>query len=377
MSFCTKCGHPRGAAALYCTGCGAPFGNALGSEALTAPVPAGPDPPEAEQPHTGQPVGGFVATQPPPAPAGRETVSAETGYGPSGGLPEHGAAEPSGPPSPVLKATAPATSRDGPTTTISVGGRRTSGGTSTSGRGGTHAMPTQPQEPSTPGPPTEYDLPATPTNWWRRRWPIAAAATLVVGCGVAAAALLITQGHHAEQAGAQHRTAVSQPPSRPATSAAATPATVPPGELAARNLNAVLVQYMTQRGNLQAAVNHISQCQNVTADANVIAGIAASRTAEIGRLSSIDWVALPNGLAMKADLTAALQHSRHADQDYQRWANGLEASCQPPAASGPSYTAAATASTQAIAAKTAFLSLWRPVAARYALASRNLLVTQL
>ena len=86
----------------------------------------------------------------------------------------------------------------------------------------------------------------------------------------------------AEQAGAQHRTAVSRPPSRPATSAAATPATVPPGELAARNLNAVLVQYMTQRGNLQAAVNHISQCQNVTANANVIAGIAASRTAEIG-----------------------------------------------------------------------------------------------
>jgi hypothetical protein len=56
----------------------------------------------------------------------------------------------------------------------------------------------------------------------------------------------------------------------------------PPGELAARNLNAVLVQYMTQRGNLEAAVNHISQCQNVTANANVIAGIAASRTAEIG-----------------------------------------------------------------------------------------------
>jgi hypothetical protein len=50
---------------------------------------------------------------------------------------------------------------------------------------------------------------------------------------------------------------------------------------------------MTQRWNLQAAVNHISQCQNVTADANVIAGIAASRTAEIGRLSSIDWAALP------------------------------------------------------------------------------------
>jgi len=41
------------------------------------------------------------------------------------------------------------------------------------------------------------------------------------------------------------------------------------------------------------------------------------------------------------------------------------------------YTAAATASTQAIAAKIAFLSLWRPVAARYAVASRNLLVTQL
>ena len=67
----------------------------------------------------------------------------------------------------------------------------------------------------------------------------------------------------------------------------------------------------------------------------------------------------------------------HQASDYQRWANGLEASHQPPAAGGPLYTAAATASTQAIAAKIAFLSLWRPVAARYAVASRNLLVTQL
>jgi hypothetical protein len=47
-----------------------------------------------------------------------------------------------------------------------------------------------------PWPTWRLDLPATPTNWWRRRWPIAAAAALVVGCGVAAAALLIAQGHH-------------------------------------------------------------------------------------------------------------------------------------------------------------------------------------
>ena len=275
----------------------------------------------------------------------------------------------------VPKETSP--ERDGLRTTVWVSGPRAGGGTSTSGRGGTRAIPAQRHEPSAPTPPAEDDLPTAPASWWRRRWPIAAAAALVVAGGVASGALLLTHGHHSEHAAAQHRKSVSRPPSQPAISAAATPATVPPAELAARNLDAVLLQYTTQRGNLQAAVNHISQCQNIIANANMITGIAASRTAEIGRLSSIDWAAMPNGSAMQADLTAALQHSRLADQDYQRWATGLEALCQPPAGGGPSYTAAATAGVQAVAAKTAFLSLWRPVATRYALASRNLRGTQL
>ncbi|MGH3181731.1 MAG: hypothetical protein ACRDOE_07480, partial [Streptosporangiaceae bacterium] len=214
--------------------------------------------------------------------------------------------------------------------------------------------------------------------------------------GGAATAFFLTQGHPEEQAAEQHRTVASVPPSRPATSTAATPATaspaqsataspaqsatVQPGELAARNLDAILLQYSTQRGSLQTAVNDAAQCQTVAAEANVIAGIAASRTAEIGRLSSIDWAAMPNGPTMQADLMTALQDlqdSRQADQDYQQWATGLEASCQPPAGSGASFTAASTADTHAVAAKTAFVSLWRPVAASYALASRNLLETQL
>ena len=92
MKFCTKCGHPRGAAAPYCTGCGANFGTALGSEAMTAQSPAGPDPPRPGEAHTDRPVGGFAASQQPPAPADQEAVSAEAGYDPFGGVFEHGAA---------------------------------------------------------------------------------------------------------------------------------------------------------------------------------------------------------------------------------------------------------------------------------------------
>ena len=371
MSFCTKCGHPRDQVAQYCTGCGAPFGTAPGGEALAAQSPAGVDPAQPEGAYADRPPGGFATIEQPAAPAGQETVSTETGYDPFGGLFERDAAEPARPPSAVPEETSAATARDGPTSTVWADGPRAGAETSTSRRGGTPAMPTQRHEPFAPVP-TEDDLPAAPTSWWRRRWPVAAAAALLVAGGVAAGALLLTQGHHA-----QHRTVVSGPPSRPATSTAATSATVPPAELAARNLDAVLLQYSTQRGTLQAAVNDVSQCQNVTAEANVIAGVVASRTAEIGRLSSIDWAAMPSGPAMQADLTAALQDSRLADQDYQQWATGLEASCQPPAGSGPSYAAADTPSTQAVAAKTAFLSLWRPVAISYSLASRNLLGTQL
>jgi hypothetical protein len=236
-------------------------------------------------------------------------------------------------------------------------------------------MPAQRHEAFAPVPPTDYDLPVAPTSWWRRRWPVAAAAALLVAGGVAAGALLLTHGHHA-----RHRTIVSGPSPRPATSTAATsatPATVAPAELAARNLDAVLLHYSTQRGTLQAAINDVSKCHNVTAEANVIAGVVASRTAEIARLSSIGWAAMPSGPAMQADLTAALQDSRLADQDYQQWATGLEASCQPPAGGGPSYTAAGTLGTQAVAAKKHFLSLWRPLAISYSLASRKLLGTQL
>ena len=381
MSFCTKCGHPRDPVAQYCTGCGAPFRTEPGSEGPAA-QPAAADPAQPDGAYADRPPGSFAPVEQPAAPVSKQAVSDETGYDPLGSRFDHDA-EPAGPPSAVPGQTYASTERDAPMTTVLADAPRPGAGTSTSQRGSTSAMPTRRREPPGPTPPAGNDPSAPPASWWRRRWPVAAAATLVVAGGAAAAALLLTHGHHAEQTAAQNRAVASGTPSQPATpatsaaSAAAIPATVPSAEAAARNLDTVLMHYSTQRGDLQAAVNHVSQCQNVTAEANVIAGIAASRKAELGRLSSIDWATMPSGPTMQADLTTALQDSRLADQDYQRWATGLEASCQPPAAGGTSFTAADTASAQAVAAKAAFLPLWRPVAARYALASRNLLATQL
>jgi hypothetical protein len=63
MSFCVKCGRPRGPAAQYCTGCGAPFRAAPGSETPAAEPPAGADPAQPD---------GAYADRPPGSPATAE-----------------------------------------------------------------------------------------------------------------------------------------------------------------------------------------------------------------------------------------------------------------------------------------------------------------
>lgn len=391
MSFCKKCGRPRGSATQFCTGCGARFDTAPDSGPPTVQSRAGTGLAQPDGAYADRPRGSSALIEQPAAPAAQRTVSNETGYEPSGGPFEVAAAEPTGPRSAVTEETATAATRDGPMPAVPGGVPRAGAGTSESGRGGTTPRPTRSHEPARSHKPaarvprTEDDPPVAPASRRRRRWPVAAAVTALAVAGGAAAAFFLAQGHPAEQAAEQHHTVASVPPPRPATSTAATPATASPvqsataqpAEQAARNLDAILLQFSTQRGSLQTAVNDVAQCQTVAAEANVIAGIATSRTAEIGRLSSIDWAAMPKGPTMQADLLTALQDSRQADQDYQQWATGLEASCQPPAGSGASFTAASTADTQAVAAKTTFVSLWRPVAASYALTSRNLLETQL
>jgi hypothetical protein len=390
MSFCKKCGRPRGSATQFCTGCGARFDTAPDSGPPTVRSRAGTGLAQPDGAYADRPPGSSALIEQSAAPAAQRTVSNETGYEPSGGPFEVAAAEPTGPRSAVTEETATAATRDGPILAVPGGVPRAGAGTSESGRGGTTPGPTRSHEPARSHKPaarvprTEDDPPVAPASRRRRRWTVAAAVTALAVAG-GAAAFFLTQGHPAGQAAEQHRTVASVPPPRPATSTAATSATASPvqsataqpAEQAARNLDAILLQFSTQRGSLQTAVNDVAQCRTVAAGANVIAGIATSRTTEIGRLSSIDWAAMPNGPTMQADLMTALQDSRQADQDYQQWATGLEASCQPPAGSGASFTAASTADTQAVAAKTTFVSLWRPVAASYALASRNLLETQL
>ena len=393
MSFCKKCGRPRGSATQFCTGCGARFDTAPDSGPPTVQSRAGTDLAQPDAANADRPPGSSALIEQPAAPAAQRTVSDETGHGPLGAPFEVAVAEPAGSRSAVTEETATAATRDAPMPAVPGGVPRAGAGTSGSGRGGTPPSPARSHKPSRSRKPaarvprTKDDPPVAPASRHRRRWPVAAVVIALAVAGGAATAFFLTQGHPVEPAAEQHRTVASVPPSRPGPSTAAKPATataspaqsatVQPAEQAARNLDAILLQFSTQRGSLQTAVNDVAQCQTVAAEANVIAGIETSRTAEIARLSSIDWAAMPNGPTMQADLMAALQDSRQADQDYQQWATGLEASCQPPAGSGASFTAASTSGTQAVKAKTTFVSLWRPLAASYALASRNLLETQL
>lgn len=202
------------------------------------------------------------------------------------------------------------------------------------------------------------DRPKGPGYWW-----IGVLAVLAVG-GCVALVVLLTGG---KQAAAGHHTPPSPVPSSVVTTSSTTSTTAPSEQAAAQALSALLGQSVADRVAIQNAVSDLTQCgPNVSQDAQVFQSAASSRQALLEQLQSLpNDGALPSGMIQ--DLTEAWQASVQADQDFAGWAEDENSGsgCTPNDTSDSNYQAATTPDDNATTYKTAFASLWNPIAIQY------------
>jgi hypothetical protein len=161
-------------------------------------------------------------------------------------------------------------------------------------------------------------------------------------------------------------------PATPGTSSGpgttAGPATTAPSaaaQAAATQLAGLLQQTNAARNLVVNATNGVAGCQEDPGDGITQLQTAISdRNAVVTGLATLPVGALPNGTQMIASLTAGLNASVTADQDYIDWMTDMSNQGTCPL-SDSALQAAMAASQQATAAKQTFVGLWDPVAAQY------------
>jgi serine/threonine protein kinase len=220
---------------------------------------------------------------------------------------------------------------------------------------------------------------------WSRRWLIAGAA-IVVLVGSAAGAFFAARAAHvsgrptasASQAGRAkpHPLAASAAPrSSPTTQASATTAqsssaAVPSsGGTVMATLGSYLTQSASVRPSVQGAIDGVQTCsESPSSGQATIQQAINTRQRILSGLQTLSPSSLPHGAQLISELSAAMQNSVHADQDYQSWMADSASSgggCASNPAQDSNYQAGTSASVQATAAKEAFLNYWNPIAPGY------------
>ncbi len=161
-------------------------------------------------------------------------------------------------------------------------------------------------------------------------------------------------------------TAAAQPtakqPARGSTAAA------PTQRSAAAGLATLLAQTAADRSSIVGAVGAVEHCAAALGQApQVFENSAASRQRLLQQLAGLPGrSALP--APMLQELTGAWQASAAVDTDLGRWAQDEAAGgCKPNDHADANYQAASTPDLQATNDKTAFVSMWNVVAAKYGL----------
>jgi serine/threonine protein kinase len=189
---------------------------------------------------------------------------------------------------------------------------------------------------------------------------LAAAAVVVVAVGVASGVALSRQSTPARPAAALPAASTrATPPQSPSPSAS-----VLASEQAAA-LSTLLTSSAVARTALHDAVRQVDACTNLANAVSQLQGVVNQRAGEYSRASSLPTSALPDGEAVKSELTGALSSSLKADRDYLTWAQQQQAGGCTPSNQSSAYNAAFNASQLANTAKEAFVQVWNPVAARY------------
>jgi hypothetical protein len=153
-----------------------------------------------------------------------------------------------------------------------------------------------------------------------------------------------------------------------ASSTASPPAAAVTERQAATSVATLLAQSVSDRAAISAAAADVGRCgPSLTSDAKVFDDAASSRGSLLASLTAMPGRAtLPPALV--SDLTKAWQASVTADQAYAKWANDeIAKGCVPNDTADPGYQATKTPNLEATRDKTAFVTAWNPVAAKYGL----------
>ncbi len=161
---------------------------------------------------------------------------------------------------------------------------------------------------------------------------------------------------------------VTAAPSRPGSSQTPGMPASPRQQEAADSLASLLAQSVSDRNAVNDAYNDVMRCgPDLEQDVQTFRSAVTSRQRLVNQLAM-----LPSQSAlspqMLQDLAGAWRESSQADSDYAAWAQDqISAGCTPNSTSDPDYAAADNPNLQATADKTAFISLWDPLAAQYGL----------
>ena len=236
-------------------------------------------------------------------------------------------------------------------------------------QGAGSGIPAGPNPTVPPGTPVMWTQPPPP----RKTWPIVvivALALVVVGLGAAFAATELS--HSTPAASNDPKTSTTSVSSSTASTATslATSTTVAATSQEAQALSALLSNSAVDRSEIVSAVQQITSCGDLVEAQGTLDQAAASRQSLLNQLGQMQLGSLPNSSELSQALQSAWQASLASDNAYAAYA-GDEISnfngCTPNDSGDSNAQAAATADSQATAAKTTFVNLWNPIAATYGL----------
>jgi hypothetical protein len=222
--------------------------------------------------------------------------------------------------------------------------------------------------PAAGGPPVPMDN-GPPSGLMSKAPIIAAVAVAVILLATAGIGFLLYQNRGAGDAG--ERPAIAQPTQpRPAEAQPADRGTSETEQVAA--IDAVLTQSVASRRKLNQAIDRVRRCAELDRAVADMRAVGDERRQQIDTVGSAAVDRMPGGERMRTTLTEALRQALAADEGYLAWAEPTTTErCGDTAARRAAFRRGEAASTKAGAAKSAFLTLWNPVATDMGLPARN------
>jgi hypothetical protein len=157
--------------------------------------------------------------------------------------------------------------------------------------------------------------------------------------------------------------------SPPPATATTVPAKANPAQVA-MDFSRLIQQSSNARIQVVSTVAAIEKCPADPQSAAVsLAAAVTTRQQVVSQLAAQPVDALPNGVALRAAMTTALNDSVDADHHFEAWLAGITAAggCSGQAPHDTNWQAAEASSNAATGAKQTFATLWNPVAATYSL----------